>query len=66
MLEQSIDRIVEQTYISRYKVIKALTYVRTLMLIDVPGIFEGIVEVDETYIGWTMEKQEKSSKAYCG
>lgn len=62
VLEQSIDRIVEQTYISRYQVIKALTHIRRLMLMNIPEVFEGIVEVDETYIGGQWKNKRKAKK----
>ncbi len=62
VLEQSIDRIVEQTYISRYKVMKALTYLREHMMMDIPDIFEGTVEVDETYIGGQWKNKRKETR----
>ena len=66
VLEQSIDRIVEQTYISRYKVIKVLTHVRRLMLSALPEIFDGFVEVDETYIGGQWKNKRKVPRKLLG
>lgn len=47
---QSINIIVEETKI-KYKVLKALNLIRQIMARDIPKVFEGIVEVDETYLG---------------
>jgi len=45
---QSINVVVEETSLLEYKVLKALTLVRKVMAIDIPEVFEGIVEIDET------------------
>jgi len=52
---QSVNVVVEETGISKYKVLKALTLVRQVMSVDIPDVFEGEVEVDETYLGGAME-----------
>ncbi len=57
---QSINVIVEETGISKYKVLKALKLVRKVMALDVPKIFEGIVEADETYLGGQKKNKRKS------
>jgi len=36
---------------SKYKVLKSCDFVRRVMLQDIPKVFDGIVEVNETYIG---------------
>ncbi len=60
---QRINAIVEETGISRYKVLKALGLVRQLMVKDIPNVFEGIVEVDETYLGGSWKNKRKQIKA---
>ena len=41
----------EQMKFSKYKVLKSCDFVRRVMLQDIPKVFDGIVEVNETYIG---------------
>ena len=48
VLEQSVAIISEQSSISRYKVMKALQHVRTLMHSQTPEVFLGEVEIDAT------------------
>ena len=43
--------IAQETGIERKRVLRALTYVRMAFQKDIPEVFSGIVEVDETYIG---------------
>jgi transposase len=59
---QSANVIVEETGISKYKVLKALTLVRQGMAVDIPAIFEGEVEIDETYLGGSWKNKRKSVK----
>lgn len=59
---QSVNVVVEETGISKYKVLKALTLVRKAMAIDIPEIFEEEVEVDETYLGGQWKFKRKSIK----
>ncbi|MBI5420965.1 MAG: IS1595 family transposase [Parcubacteria group bacterium] len=51
LLEHSTNRILERIKITRHKLLKTLTLLRTAMTKDVPKTLEGIVEVDETYLG---------------
>jgi len=51
VLEQSTNRIQEQTNISKYFILKTLLILRKQILLDIPQVFSGIVEVDETYLG---------------
>ena len=57
---QSVNVIVEETGISKYKALRALNFVREAMIRDVPGVFEGTVEVDETYLGGQKKNKRKS------
>lgn len=59
---QSINVIIEETKISKYKILKALILVRKVMTLDVPEAFSGVVEVDETYLGGQWKYKRKSVK----
>ena len=43
--------IAQETSLERKRVIRALMYVRAAMQQDIPDVFSGTVEVDETYLG---------------
>lgn len=57
---QSVNVVCEETGISKYKTLKALTLLRQAMAKDIPEVFEGIVEVDETYLGGQKKNKRKS------
>jgi len=70
---QSINVVIEETDISKYKILKALNLVRQVMAKDIPENLGGIVEVDETYLGgsWKnkrkkVKRSQKPSKKGCG
>jgi len=69
LLEHSTNTILDRVNISKYKLLKVLTLFRMEMTKDIPEAFEGIVEVDETYLGgqWknkrlSVKKQQEQSK----
>ena len=49
--ERTIKRIVEETHIAHCRVEKMVQHLRWHMEQDVPRQFDGIVEMDETYVG---------------
>lgn len=68
-LEHSTDTILDRVNISKYKLLKILALLRIEITKDVPEVFDGIVEVDETYLGgqWknkrlSVKKRHKHSK----
>jgi len=63
VLEQSTNRIQEQTNVSKYYILKVLLALRKAMLLDVPKVFKGQIEVDETYLGGQWKNKRLSAKA---
>jgi len=59
LLEQSSQNIALRTSIKRLRVIRSLTIIRRVLTKDVPGIFSGTVEVDETYLGGQWKNKRK-------
>src|SRR5665647_1522292 len=60
LLEQSSLNIANRTGIDRKRVLRALTWVRGSLAKDVPEVFSGTVEVDETYVGGRWKNKRKS------
>ncbi|HOT94504.1 MAG TPA: IS1595 family transposase [Methanoregulaceae archaeon] len=58
-LEWSSEKIAQRTGIERKRVLRALTWIRSVLLHDVPEIFSGTVEVDETYVGDHWKNKRK-------
>jgi transposase-like protein len=59
LLEQSSQNIAIRTSLERGRVLRALTIVRRALIRDVPEIFSGTVEVDETYLGGQWRNKRK-------
>lgn len=66
LLGHSTDTILSRVNVSKYKLLKALTIIRIAMTKDIPVVFEGIVEVDETYLGGQWKNKRLSEKNKLG
>lgn len=60
LMEQSSNSIVARTGFEQRRVLRALTKIRLAMTGDIPDIFSGIVEVDETYVGGQWKNKRKA------
>jgi len=60
--EQSSNSISTETGIEQRRVLRALLYVRKALILDVPDIFSGTVEVDETYMGGQWKNKKKKER----
>jgi transposase-like protein len=66
LLEHSTNIILARVNISKYKLLKILTLLRMVMTKDVPDVFSGIVEVDETYLGGQMKNRKQKDRIKYG
>ena len=55
-MEQNSTSIIEQTQFERRRVFRATTKIRIVLAQEVPEVFSGTVEVDETYVGSQWKK----------
>ncbi|MGC9424232.1 IS1595 family transposase [Vibrio sp.] len=62
LLEHSTNTILTRVNISKYMLLKLLIIIRTAMTHDMPDVFEGTVEVDETYLGGQWRNKRLSVK----
>ena len=58
----SAQGVAEETGIERKRVLRALLHVREAMAQDIPEVFSGTVEIDETYIGGQWKNKRKSQR----
>lgn len=58
LLEHSTNTILARVKISKYKLLPILSLIRMAMAKDVPSVFSGIAEVDETYLSRSGEEQK--------
>ena len=65
-LEHSTNVILERCVISKYKLLKLLTALRTEMTKDIPEAFSGIGEVDETYLGGKWKNKRLKTRKCAG
>jgi transposase-like protein len=63
VLNLSSNKIAEQTGITKPRILRSLMYVRGSMSLDIPEIFSGTVEVDETYIGGQWKNKRKAIRS---
>jgi transposase-like protein len=62
LLEHSTNIILSRVDISKYMLLKILTLLRVAINQDLPEVFEGTVEVDETYLGSQWKNKRLSVK----
>ncbi|MFQ5946566.1 MAG: IS1595 family transposase [Anaerolineae bacterium] len=55
--------IAEETGLHRQRVLRALTLLRAAMRREVPSVFQGTVEIDETYLGGFWRNRRSSQRA---
>jgi transposase len=63
ILGQSSAVIAQEAHLERKRVLRALLLVRQAMTRDVPPVFSGTVEVDETYLGGKWRNRRLGERA---
>lgn len=63
LLGQSSAGIAREARLGRGQVLRALMLVRQAMASDIPPVFEGTVEIDETYLGGAWRNKRKSDRS---
>lgn len=64
LLGLSSEAIAREANLGKGQVLRALMLVREAMVRDIPPVFEGIVEIDETYLGGSWKNKRKSIRAH--
>ena len=59
---KSVPEVSRQTGLHRQRVYRALFHVRLAMATDIPPVFRGTVEVDETYLGGQWKNKRLSKR----
>jgi transposase len=54
--------IAQETGIHRLRIVRALIKIRWSMFYDIPEVFSGTIEIDETYIGGQWKNKRKSQR----
>jgi len=62
MLGLSSNKISSETGLEKKRILRALNSVREAMIKDIPDVFDGDVEVDETYIGGQWKNKRKAAR----
>lgn len=63
VLGHSAEVIAQAARLHRQRVLRALLLVRQAMVRDVPPLFSGLVEVDETYVGGNWRNKRRGERA---
>lgn len=63
LLGHSAQVIAQETGLHQQRVLRALLLVRQAMTRDIPPVFSGVVEVDETYLGGKWRNQRLGERA---
>lgn len=63
VLGQSAAVIAQEARLERKRVLRALILVRQAMVRDVPSVFSGTVEIDETYLGGAWRNKRRGDRA---
>lgn len=64
LLGHSAAVVAQEARLERKRVLRALSLVRQVMARDVPAIFSGTVEIDETYLGGAWRNKRRSERAH--
>ena len=63
LLGLSAAHVAQETHLGREQVLRALLLVRQAMARDIPPVFSGVVEIDETYVGGTWRNKRLVERA---